>query len=88
MSEEKALAPRLADDLDIDYAGEVVAYKAAAELRRLHEVNAELLEAAKLMIAWYETEDDHSIADFFQRLEIERRATDAISAAIAKAEGV
>jgi|688.fasta_scaffold761206_2 hypothetical protein len=28
-------ALRLADDLEIDYAGEVVAYKSAAELRRL-----------------------------------------------------
>jgi hypothetical protein len=44
---EQTRAERLADDLGIDYAGDVVAYKAAAELRRLSRVNAELLEALK-----------------------------------------
>jgi hypothetical protein len=76
MSDEKALALRLADDLGIDYAGEVVAYKAAAELRRLHEVEQqrnELLAALKLAQSIIGHPDDaHS------RL---------IAAAIAKAEG-
>lgn len=60
---------------------------AAAELRRLYEVNQELLEAAKLVIAWYEAEDDHSKADFYQRLEMCRTSEAALRAAIAKAEG-
>jgi hypothetical protein len=47
---EQTKAERLADDLGIDYAGDVVAYKAAAELRRLSTVNAELLEVAKLAL--------------------------------------
>jgi hypothetical protein len=32
-------ALRLADDLEIDYSGDVVAHEAAAELRRLHAEN-------------------------------------------------
>jgi hypothetical protein len=36
---DQPTAMRLADDLEIDYVGEVVAYKAAAELRRLHEAH-------------------------------------------------
>jgi len=46
----------------------------------------DLLEAAKLVIAWYEAEDDHSKADFYQRLDMCRQSEDALRAAIAKAE--
>jgi hypothetical protein len=63
-------ALRLADDLEIDYDGEVVAYKSAAELRRLYAANQELLEAAKMCL---------SIIGFGKEY-------DAISAAIAKSE--
>jgi hypothetical protein len=41
---EQPEALRLADDLEIDYAGEVVAHKSAAELRRLYAENALLHE--------------------------------------------
>jgi hypothetical protein len=51
------------------------------------EKNVELLEAAKQVIAWYEAEDDHSKADFYQRLEMCRTSEAALRAAIAKAEG-
>jgi hypothetical protein len=44
-------ALRLADDLEIDYAGEVVAYKSAAELRRLYAANQELIAALKNAVA-------------------------------------
>ncbi len=47
----------------------------------------ELLRAARLVIAWYEAEDDHSKADFYQRLEMCRASEAALRAAIAKAEG-
>ena len=46
MTQPKAL--RLANDLD-KYGLGVVAYSAAAELRRLHEVNQELVEALKAL---------------------------------------
>lgn len=45
----------------------------------------ELLEAAKLVIAWYEAENDHSKADFYQRMEMCRQSEVACRAAIAKA---
>ncbi len=79
-------ALRLADDLEIDYFGEVVPYKAAAELRRLHAVNAELLEALR----WIERrcpaqllqQDLHRI-----HMEAAHDAGACARAAIAKATG-
>lgn len=47
----------------------------------------ELLEAAKLVIAWYEAEDDHSKADFYERMQMCRDSEAALRAAIAKATG-
>jgi hypothetical protein len=47
----------------------------------------DLLEAAKLVIAWFEAEDDHSKADFYQRIEMCRTSEAALRAAVAKAEG-
>ena len=68
-------ALRLADDLDRWSHTTLDVHEAAAELRRLHEVNAELLEALK---------------DVMEHL-VDRNETDeaAVSAraAIAKAEG-
>ena len=54
---------------------------------RLISAAPELLEAAKLVIAWYEAEDDHSKADFYQRMEMCRQSEAACRAAIAKATG-
>lgn len=45
MTQPEAL--RLADALDLVFAGFPVAKQAATELRRLHEVNQELLQALK-----------------------------------------
>ena len=47
----------------------------------------DLLEAAKLVVAWYEAEDDHSKADFRQRMQMCRDSEDALRSAIAKATG-
>lgn len=47
----------------------------------------ELLKAARLYLAWCEAEDDHSKADFHQRLQMCRDAETATRAAIAKATG-
>ena len=54
---------------------------------RLIAAAPELLEAAKLVLAWYESEDDHSKADFYERMEMCRASEMAIRAAIAKATG-
>lgn len=54
---------------------------------RLIAAAPELLEAAKLVIAWYEAEDDHSKADLYQRLQMCRDSEAALRAAIAKATG-
>ena len=47
MTDKQPEALRLADELEMWTQGE----PAAAELRRLHEVNAELMEAAQAMLA-------------------------------------
>ena len=54
---------------------------------RLIAAAPDLLEAAKLVLAWYESEDDHSKADFYERMEMCRASEMAIRAAIAKATG-
>lgn len=46
MSKQQSKAQRLADEL-VALHGYPLSIKAAAELRRLHEVNADLLEAAE-----------------------------------------
>jgi hypothetical protein len=46
-----------------------------------------LHEAAKLVIAWYEAEDDHSKADFYQRMQMCRDSEAATRAAIANYTG-
>ena len=54
---------------------------------RLIAAAPELLEAAKLVLEWYEAEDNHSGTDFYQRMQMCRDSEDAIRAAIAKATG-
>ena len=45
----------------------------------------ELEEAAKLVLDWYEAENDHSKTDFYQRVQMCRDSEDALRAAISKA---
>lgn len=48
----------------------------------------ELYEAAKLVLAWYDAEEDHSQeTDFYKRIEMCRASELAIRSAIKKAEG-
>jgi hypothetical protein len=54
---EKALALQLADDLEIDYAGEVVPHKSAAALRRLHAENERLHRHELANNLWHEKTD-------------------------------
>ena len=54
---------------------------------RLISAAPDLLEAAKLVIAWYEAENDHKGTDFWQRVAMCRESEDALRAAIAKATG-
>lgn len=61
MNEKKSDALRLATVLGNDfdtYTDTWSAKEAAAELRRLHEVNADLLNAAKLFIKYDSNQDD------------------------------
>lgn len=62
-------------------------YGGNREDARLIAAAPNLLEAAKMVIAWYEAEDDHSKADFYKRLAMCRESEDALRDAIAKAEG-
>ena len=73
MSDEKALALSLADYLDLPHVGQ---HRSAAELRRLHAVNGELLEALRLIAA---TDPVDAALD-------PQRAVRVARAAIAKAE--
>jgi hypothetical protein len=54
---------------------------------RLIAAAPDLLEAAKLVITWYEAEDKHEGTDFYQRRQMYRDSKAAVRAAIAKATG-
>ncbi len=69
-------ALRLADYLDLDGK-----HKCADELRRLHAVNAELLEALKRLV--YQDSSGN-----WRVVQLNGQVTEIVSAAIAKAEGV
>jgi hypothetical protein len=77
---EKALALQLADDLEIDYAGEVVPHKSAAALRRLHAENEML---------WKEREEPHQQIELYlrecNRLESERDELRKVNAELLEA---
>jgi hypothetical protein len=54
---------------------------------RLIAAAPELLEASMKVLEWFEAEDDHSKADFYQRMQMCRDAEEMIRAAITKATG-
>ena len=64
------------------------AQDAIAMHENMRSAAKDLYEAAKLVLAWYDAEDDHSQEpDFYKRIEMCRASESAIRAAIAKAEG-
>jgi hypothetical protein len=79
---DKPEALRWADFLDRMWAAEP-----AAELRRLHAVNQDLLEVVQKYIAWAEAENDHKETTFWERVEMCREVDALARAAIARAEG-
>ena len=59
MTDKQPEAVRLADLLENEkHVTDLALFKAAAELRRLHEVNAELVEALKELLFEEETQDN------------------------------
>ena len=86
MNGQKPEALRLADELyeaaeDYYLFDKDTGYGAAAELRRLHEVNAELLEACQLIVSAFDALKPGSAA------RNEPLQINAARAAIAKATG-
>ena len=80
MSDKQPEALRLADELDAMFGATEIDERVTAELRRLNEVNHELLEALEQMVSVFlDTEGRHG--------ESENDAMYAASAAIAKATG-
>jgi hypothetical protein len=80
MTNKNPEALRLAEFFETDSSSTFAEFRAAAELRRLHEVNAELLDALKEIAAPNEFNSDHRVEAFREALrEIAR-------AAITKAE--
>ncbi len=80
MSEKQTEAQRLADEL-VQAQGYPLSIKAAQELRRLDEVNEELLEALKAMVALDEDQHQRFPGDEDVCQEVQQAR-----AAIAKAE--
>jgi hypothetical protein len=81
MTNTKPEALRLADELESEWFADYDIQNAAAELRRLHEVNQELLEALKAIL-----ENDGGIGSkCFNAIRL-FDARDRAQAAIAKAE--
>ena len=62
-------------------------WKEAEANARLIAAAPELLEASMKVLEWFEAEDDHSKADFYQRIQMCSDAEEMIRAAIAKATG-
>ncbi len=54
---------------------------------RLIAAAPELLEAAQMVLAWYEAENDHKGTTFWERVEMCASSEGALRAAIAKATG-
>ena len=61
-----------------------VAHETGLTPRQLVGRVKELEAAAKLVLDWYEAENDHSKADFYQRMQMCRDSEDAIRAALSK----
>jgi hypothetical protein len=74
-------ALRLADELDCASREDAPVHTAAIELRRLHEVNAELLEALKQTMTWIDNWSPEFTYDPDWSID-----EDKARAAIAKAE--
>jgi hypothetical protein len=83
MTQPEAL--RLADCLETEKVGAILGDSAAAELRRLHEVNQELLAALKLSEPLLQAMLNN-IVIYLPQYE-KMPALDQVRAAIAKAEG-
>jgi len=59
---EQTEAQRLADEL-VALHGYPLSIEAAAELRRLHKVNADLLEALQSVVGWMDAPDESAFSD-------------------------
>lgn len=80
-------ALHLADELDVGDFDVLTNYEAAAELRRLHEVNQELLEALKEVLAAerFSNRPPETVMQAEEKLTRIRAATAKAEAAITKA---
>jgi len=88
MSTQQPEALRLAEILD--GGSRQFNMEAAAELRRLHALNAELLEAGKSVISWTEAAHRPPVRDdmeFGRMVSVRLHALADLYAAITKAEG-
>ena len=81
---EQSNALRLADELDVAPLSRAPTITAAAELRRLHESNTELLAALKEIDSWLVCACIATPEDMAQSFPTMQQVA---SAAIAKAEG-
>lgn len=88
MSTQHHEALRLAEILEL--GSRQFNMEAAAELRRLHALNAELLEAGKSVISWTEAAHRPPVRDdmeFGRMVSVRLHALADLYAAITKAEG-
>jgi hypothetical protein len=81
MTDTKPEALRLADELETDWFSDYDLQTAVIELRRLHEVNQELLEALKQTMSWIDNWSPEFTYDPDWSID-----EDKAQAAIAKAE--
>jgi hypothetical protein len=81
MTDTKPEALRLADELETDWFSDYDLQNAVIELRRLHEVNQELLEALKQTMSWIDNWSPEFTYDPDWSID-----EDKAQAAIAKAE--
>ena len=87
MTDKQPEAVRLADELDKTLDFQSRAWRAAKELRRLHEVNAELVEALDYVIRDLELRSNLKRGDEKGEVDIGHGAYMQAKAAITKAKG-
>jgi hypothetical protein len=88
MTDKQPEALRLADLLENEkHVTDLALFKAAAELRRLHEVNAELFAALDYVIRDLELRSNLKLGDEKGEVDIGHGAYIKAKAAIAKATG-
>lgn len=83
--DQETVAHMIAQTFNVHYTTGMTPVQLVEQRDELVERVKELEEAAKLVLDWYEAENDHSKTDFYQRMQMCRDSEDAIRSALSEA---